>query len=95
MTERTYSLAEVAAEHLPAHWKNPQRWLIERLNRRELRGVRFGRTWRMRERDVQYLLDRYANDGKVNSQPKPAAVEATCIADGLSARSRRRIQAAS
>lgn len=95
MTEETYSLEEVAAAHLPMHWKNPTRWLVERLNRRELRGVRFGRTWRMRERDVEFMLSRYANDGKVTSQPKPAPGEATCIADGLSQRSRRRIRVAS
>lgn len=29
----TYTLAEVAAKHLPREWKNPERWLRERLNR--------------------------------------------------------------
>jgi len=94
MNEDTFSLEEVAAAHLPRHWKNPTRWLVERLNRGELRGVRFGRTWRMRERDVEFMLSRYANDQSVtiNGQLKPVAVEATCVVDGLSARSRRRVR---
>lgn len=91
----TYSLAEVAAEHLPAEWKNPTRWLAERLNRGELRGVRLGRVWRMRDSDVEYLLSRYSNDDQVASRPKPAEVDAICVADGLSRRSRRRLTSAS
>ncbi|ACC42347.1 hypothetical protein MMAR_3939 [Mycobacterium marinum M] len=87
MTEQTFSLAEVAAEHLPKEWKNPTRWLAERLNRGELRGVRFGRTWRMRTRDIDYMLNRYSNDGRAIDRPKPAATEPplsmACLSDRL------------
>lgn len=87
----THSLAEVAAEHLPAEWKNPTRWLAERLNRGELRGVRFGRVWRMRDSDIDYLLSRYSNDAKV-AEPDPRATEsgATPVLASLSKRSRWR-----
>lgn len=97
MTEQTFSLAEVAAEHLPKEWKNPTRWLAERLNRGELKGVRFGRTWRMRESHVAYMLDRYSNDGQAVDRSKPAAADggpAASVVDGLSQRSRRRLRTA-
>lgn len=85
--ERTHSLTEVAAEHgIDQVSKDPVRWLTMRLNRGELRGVRFGRYWRMRDSDIDYMLDRYSN------APKPVAVapsEPTPIVDGISLRSRR------
>lgn len=90
----TYSLAEVAAEHLPSEWKDAERWLARRLNRKELRGVRFGRVWRMRDSDVEYMLTRYSNEGNV-SEPTPVPAQPpVCVADGLSARSRRRLRTA-
>lgn len=81
---KTYSLAEVAADHLPAEIKDPVRWLSMRLNRGELRGVRMGRYWRMRDCDVEYMLTRYSNEH---------ATPPTSLADALSARSRRRLRA--
>lgn len=101
MTERTYALEDVAAAHLPTHWKHPNRWLVDRLNRGELRGVRFGRTWRMRSRDVDFMLERYANDSRVTAkhvvQQENSAVSdgPASIIDGLSARSRRRVRGVS
>lgn len=80
---KTYSLAEVAAQHVPSEIKDPVRWLAMRLNRGELRGVRMGRYWRMRDSDIEYMLARYSND-----QPAPSP----CIVDGLSERSQRRIR---
>lgn len=88
----TYSLAEVAAKHLPPEWKNPTRWLAMRLNRRELRGYRVGRVWRMRESDIDYLLERYSNDDKMMQTPKPVLHEPASIRDGISARARRRVR---
>jgi hypothetical protein len=91
MSETTYSLAEVADMHMPAEIKNPVRWLNIRLARGELHGIRFsnrgpGSTWRMRESDIDYMLNRYSNN---NTQPEPVTV-----ADGLSARSRQRLRTA-
>jgi hypothetical protein len=92
----THSLAEVAAAHLPAEWKDGRRWLASRLNRGELRGVRFGRTWRMRDADVAYMLARYSNDdSQVEDKPKRVATEPASVVDGLSERSRRRLRNAS
>lgn len=86
----TYSLAEVAAEHLPAEIKDPVRWLAMRLNRGELRGVRLGRYWRMRDSDIEYMLERYSNDVAVGAT-KAAAPKAISIVEGMSERSRRRV----
>lgn len=95
MTEATYDLDVVAAQHLPKHWKNPTRWLAERLNRGELKGVHLGRTWRMRDRDIDYMLKKYSNDEQVSGSPKPVAPEAHSVMDGLSQRSRNRLRSAS
>lgn len=90
---KTYSLAEVAAQHgLAEVSKDPVRWLAMRLNRGELRGVRLGRYWRMREADVEYMLERYSNDAKVVEEPDPVASPRISVVDGISARSRRRLR---
>lgn len=88
---KTYSLAEVAAKHLPAELKNPLLWLTRRLNRGELRGIRFGRYWRMSEDDVQFMLDAYHN-GASGGLLRPAAPRTDSIIDGLSPRARRRVR---
>lgn len=87
---RTYSLAEVVAEHgLDEVSKDPIRWLSMRLNRGELRGVRFGRVWRMRRSDIEFMLERYSNDGKAKPIAGPDPMpEPTFLADGVSRRSR-------
>lgn len=91
---KTHSLADVAAAHrLDEISVDPVRWLSMRLNRGELRGVRFGRYWRMRDSDIEYMLDRYSNDGRLTHLPRPAVVaEPTSITDGISARAQRRIR---
>ena len=91
MTEASYSLDDVVSAHLPAEWTDGRRWLTRRLNRKELRGRRFGRTWRMTDSDIAYMLEKFANftqDYQVDAQPP----EATSVADGLSARSARRLR---
>lgn len=93
MTEQTYSLGEVAQAHLPAEWTDAIRWLTRRLNSGQLTGYRVGRTWRMRERHVQYLLDKYSNDGgEVGRMPTPVVRETKSVLDGLSQRSRNRLR---
>lgn len=56
--KRSYSLAEVAAAHLPEDWTDSERWLRRRLNSGELTGFRVGRVWRMTDSDVEHLLNR-------------------------------------
>lgn len=89
----TYSLADVASDHLPAEWTDGVRWLARRLNRGELRGYRVGRIWRMRDSDIDYMLERYSNDGHVTNLPAPQPQpELTSIVDGISRRSQRRVR---
>jgi hypothetical protein len=87
----THSLAEVAANHLPPEWKDGERWLARRLKRGELRGLRYGRTWTMRDEDIAFMERLYLN-GDQPEQPMPEVVQPACVADGLSARSRRRLR---
>lgn len=88
----TYSLAEVAAQVLPREWKNPQRWLRDRLNRGEISGYRLGRVWLMTEDDVADFIARHRNT--TTAAPARQA-PATSVVDGLSERTRRRLRAAS
>ncbi len=83
---RTYTLAEVAAQHVPADIKNPIRFLRERLNRGEISGKRITRgVWVMTDADIEKWIN--ARD----AVPEPAPREVASIADGLSARARRRV----
>lgn len=92
MAEKTYSLQEVADMHLPPQWTDGVRWLQRRIAKGELRGVRFGRSgWRMRDSDIDYMLNHYSNSGQRVDTPQPRAAS---VADGLSSRSRRRLRSA-
>jgi hypothetical protein len=93
MTERSYALEEVVSAHLPADWTDGRRWLTRRLNRKELRGRRFGRTWRMTDSDIAFMLAKFANFTEDHEAPT-ASREAASVADGLSARSARRLRRA-
>lgn len=97
MTElRTYSLSEVAAMVLPPEWKDGERWLSRRLNRREIRGYRVGRVWRMTARQVEDLIARRSNELRSPEPVVPAPDSgSSSLVDGLSARSRRRLRSAS
>lgn len=88
----THTLAAVAAEHLPPDWIDGERWLARRLNRKELRGKKFGRTWVMTDADVAYMLSKYSNE--VAEPVEIPAPQPLSVADGLSARSRRRLRSA-
>jgi hypothetical protein len=93
-----HTLAEVATMlRLSEQVKDPERWLKRRLNSRELRGVRVGREWRMTDDHVRFLVKKYSTDDQV-PEPEPPAEpvapvpEVGSIVDGLSPRSRRRLQ---
>lgn len=94
---RTFSLAEVAEQVLPPEWTDGERWLARRLNRGQIRGYRVGRIWRMTEQQVADLIERFTNDVDARPEPAPESsiAAATCVADGLSRRSRRRLRSAS
>jgi len=59
--EWSCALDDVVRAHLPAEWTDGKRWLTRRLNRKELRGRRFGRTWRMTDSDIAFMLGKFAN----------------------------------
>lgn len=93
MSVETFSLAEVAAAALPKHWKHPERWLRERLNRGELVGYRVGREWRLTRDQLDALIAKCTNVAAPVADPAPAPV-ADPSALGLSARSRRKLLSA-
>lgn len=87
---KTYTLAEVAAAHVPPEIKNPIRWLRERLNRGEIPGKRLTRgVWVMTDAHIDAWLS-----GPNVVERVPDSVESVVsIADGLSQRARRRVSA--
>jgi hypothetical protein len=100
MARQSHTLAEVAEDYLPPEWTDGPRWLSRRLNAGQLRGFRAGRTWMMRDSDIDYMLEKLANDDKVtNPKPSPGseAVEPRAIsfAEALSPRSRAQLRAVS
>jgi hypothetical protein len=91
---KTFSLREVADMALPPEWCDSERWLARRLNRREIRGYRVGRIWRMTEDHVEDFIDRFTNDAQ-QLRPQEDQIPETPMVDGLSRRSRRRLRTAS
>lgn len=97
-----HSLESVAAQCLPPEWKDGARWLRIRLNRGEIYGTRFGRTWMMSDEDIEYMVGRYRNTLQPKPIPSETEVEvepdseigAVSFLDGLSARSRSRLMRA-
>ena len=77
----SYSPEQVAAEHLPADWKDAVRWLKRRLASGEIPGKRISRgVWRMTDEDIEAWL---------SARDEPAAPAASVsVIDGLSSRSR-------
>lgn len=86
---RSYSLEEVAAQHLPAEW-NGVRWLKTRIRRGEIKAKRISRgVYRMTGAQIEAWLE-----GDDNAAAEPAAQPASVVSpiiSGLSPRSRRRI----
>jgi hypothetical protein len=72
---------DVVRAHLPAEWTDGKRWLTRRLNRKELRGQRFGRTWQMTDSDIAFMLGKFANftedQDAVEAQPPSGATSVT------------------
>lgn len=93
--KRSYSLAEVAAAHLPSEWTDAERWLRRRLNRGELTGFRVGRVWRMTDEDVEFLTEYNRKRSPRAAEPTVAPEEPADVIAGLSPRARRRLRTAS
>jgi hypothetical protein len=88
---RSYSLEEVAAQHLPAEWKEPVRWLKTKIHKGEINAKRLSRgVYRMTDAQI----DAWLSSGESASAAKPAAdpvnAAVTPIVGGLSQRSQRR-----
>lgn len=90
---RSYSLEEVAEAHLPAEWTDSVRWLRRRLNRKQLKGFRVGRVWRMTDDDVEFLIRKHHNFVE-DQAPEPYVAEGPALSfvDGLSDSSRSRLR---
>lgn len=63
MARQTHTLAEVAEAYLHPGWSDGARWLSRRLNAGQLKGFKAGRTWLMTDDHIQFMLDKYSNDG--------------------------------
>jgi hypothetical protein len=90
-----HTLAEVAEAYLPPSWTDGARWLSRRLNAGKLTGYKCGRTWMMRDSDIEYMLSTLANDDKVvESEPERHAAEPMVMSfsEALSPRSRAKLQ---
>ncbi|WP_100484572.1 helix-turn-helix domain-containing protein [Mycobacteroides abscessus] len=92
MTVETFSLAEVSDAALPKHWKHPERWLRERLNRGEIAGYRVGRDWRLTREQLDALIAKYTNVAAPVVAAPELVVDPSTL--GLSSRSRRRLLSA-
>lgn len=91
---QSYSLEEVAAQHLPTEWKEPVRWLKTRISRGEIKAKRISRgVYRMTDAQIEAWL---AADPAPRAQPDVVAEPTeeagavTPIIGGLSPRCRRR-----
>lgn len=96
---KTFSLPEVADMALPDEWTDGARWLARRIRRGEISGYRCGHKLRMTEDQVKDMIARYTEGAAPTAGPQqqPIAVHRAQderpmrVVDGLSARSRRRL----
>lgn len=88
----SYPLEDVAAAHLPKEWKNPVRWLKERLASGEIPGKELSRgVWVMTDKHIEAWLEGEAPPKQVVTEPKPKPESVTSLVEGLSSRSHARI----
>lgn len=71
---------------LPPEWKQPELWLMRRLRRGEICGYKVGHSWRMRQTDVDALIEKYLNTHNTVEVAEPVSV-----LEGLSARAKARL----
>jgi hypothetical protein len=95
MTRQTHTLTEVAEAYLPPEWTDGPRWLSRRLNDGRLKGIKAGRTWMMRNSDIEYMLSKLSNEDRVveqESDPEPPKPTSLSFSEALSSRSRARLR---
>lgn len=96
----SYSAEEVAAQHLPAEWKDRVRWLKRRLASGEIPGKQISRgVWRMTDDDINTWLESRPSTQHTADEDRPSQVSAAVspspvsFLDGLSSGSRARVKA--
>lgn len=86
----SHTLEAVAAAHLPKEWKNPVRWLKERLASGEIPGKELSRgVWVMTDKHIEEWLEGESPVKRVAPEPEPGV--STPLVEGLSRRSHARI----
>lgn len=97
--KRSYSAEEVAAQHLPAEWKDRVRWLKRRLAAGEIPGKKISRgVWRMTDEDIAaWLGSPTVPVDNLDEEPQPGTAHHAPVSfiDGLSPGSRARVKRAS
>jgi hypothetical protein len=92
-TRQTFTLQEVADAYLPPEWTDGPRWLSRKLNRGQLKGIKAGRTWMLRQCDIDFMLDTLANQ-VAQPEPVPDTADSTVMSfsEALSPRSRAQLR---
>jgi hypothetical protein len=75
--------------------KHPERWVAEQLQRGRFRGRKIGQRWVMTDRDIAAAVETLYAEHQPVPNPEPEPTPPLSVADGLSARSRRRLKNAS
>lgn len=92
----SYSAEEVAAQHLPAEWKDRVRWLKRRLASGEIPGKQISRgVWRMTDDDIAAWLGSRPAATEQTVADEPALPSPVSFLDALSPASRARVKQAS
>ena len=88
---KSYTLEEVAAEHLPSSWKDGARLLKRRLVAGEIPGKKLSRgVYIMTDEDIAKWLTTREGEQPHRVVPEPQV----SLVEGLSQRSRRRLRSA-
>lgn len=93
VARQTFTLQEVAEAYLPPEWTDGPRWLSRKLNRGRLKGIKAGRTWMLRQSDIDFMLDTLANEiTQPESDTRVETSATNSFAEALSSRSRARLR---
>ncbi|QRY43130.1 hypothetical protein JVX93_21540 [Mycolicibacterium boenickei] len=88
----SYPLEVVAAAHLPQDWKNPVRWLKERLAAGEIPGKELTRgVWVMTDKHIEKWLEGEGPVPVKQVEPEAESEPTVSLVEGLSRRSHARI----
>lgn len=88
----SHTLEAVADAHLPKEWKNPVRWLKERLAAGEIPGKELSRgVWVMTDKHIEEWLEGGEPAKRVVPESDPVPEPSVPLIEGLSRRSHARI----